>query len=571
MPDYPNNGKSAVLYGQEDASGLWNRADPTLPVTAIQLVSYHSQFDLMVNPPNPTTAALGWYAQGNSGSINTIFRTVTGEGQSVLPYANGGSTSVPASGSFTPSGTFGWFLDGERSEDSLNTTDINKFDRSGHSVRFYPVVDSAGNRVPNQWLVVMDYEDTEFDNSDFQDNVYLVSNMRPATQAPAPADVQAVNVSGGASVQWAPVSDAGLTGYNVYSSTSASGPFTKLNSSPIAGTSFTDTHAGTGTIYYHVTAVDGSGESQPSSASVTIQQVQPGDVLTGVDINSTPAGSTTIVTSGKDYNVTAGGADIGGSTADGFRFLYEQVSGDFNVLVQVSSLTQVLSNTFAGVMARQTLDAGSPMIFSGASASDGYRFNYRTTADALGTFNKFGDVSYPNVWVRLQRQGNVFTGYYSTDGTNWTQTQQLTLALPTNLDVGIAVASHSTTQTTTAQLRNFALTGVSLPPPLTPAQQVAADRTALKAALKQRTVDVRAARQKLQPDLKTYHQALKAMHKSPTDPNLQAIVADDLNIVNQDKANVKSVQTADTLVIKNLQKKLAADLITLHKSHQHKS
>ncbi|HSZ58861.1 MAG TPA: hypothetical protein VK797_24690 [Tepidisphaeraceae bacterium] len=570
QPEYPNNGRTPVLYGEEVASGYWNVADPTLPVSVTQLVSYHSQFDLTVNPPNPTTATIGWYPQGNGNAVTNIFRTVTGEGQSVLPFANGGPTNVPAAGSFTPSGTFGWFLDGERSDDSLNTTDINSFGRSGHAVRFYPARDAAGNLIPNTWLVVMDYQNTEFDNSDYQDNMYLVSNMRPATQAPAPTDVQAFNVSGGVTLQWAPASDPNLSGYNVYRGTSATGPFTKIDSSLISGTSFTDTNPGTGTVFYRVTAVDGAGESEATNASVIIGQIQQNDILTSVDINSTPAGSTTIVTSGKDYNVTAGGADIGGTAADGFRFIYEQVTGDFNVQVQVSSLTEVLSNTFAGLMARQTLDAGSPMVFSGASAADGYRFNYRATADAVGTFTKFGAVSYPNVWVRLQRQGNVFTGFYSTDGVNWTQTQQLTLAMPATLYVGIAVASHSTTQTTTAQLRSYNLTGVVMSPTPTPtptptpAAKVAADRAALKAAIQKRASDLAAARLQLQKDMKTYQQALQALHKSPSDPTLQATVAADLALVKQDQANIKKVAAADTALIAMLQKQLATDLAALH-------
>jgi regulation of enolase protein 1 (concanavalin A-like superfamily) len=567
-PNYVNNGRTPIYYGEEVASGYWNVADPTLPVTVTQLVSYHSQFDLTVNPPNPTTATIGWYPEGNGNSVNNIFRTVTGEGQSVLPYANGGSTSVPASGSFTPSGTFGWYLDGERSDDSLNTTDINSFGRSGHAVRFYPVRDAAGNLVPNTWLVVMDYQNTQFDNFDYQDNMYVVSNMRPVTQAPAPTDVQAFNVSGGVGLAWAPASDPNLAGYNVYHATSAAGPYTKIDSSLITGTGFTDTNPGTGTVYYRVTAVDSAGESEASNASVVIGQIQQSDILTSVDINATPAGSTTIVTPGKDYNVTAGGADIGGSAADGFRFLYEQVSGDFNVKVQVSSLNEVLSNTFAGLMARQTLDAGSPMVFSGASAADGYRFNYRTTANAVGTFNKFGTVNYPNVWVRLQRQGNVFTGFYSTDGVNWTQTQQLTLALPAQLFVGIAVASHSTTQTTTAQLRGYNLTGVvTSPTPTptpTPGAKVAADRAALKAAIQKRASDLAAARLQLQTDMKAYQQALAALHKSPGDATLQTEVANDLATVKADQANIKSVGIADTAVITALQKQLATDLAALH-------
>ena len=561
MPDFPNSGKSPVYYGHEVPSGYWLVADPTQKVSVLQLNSYHSQFDLTQSPPPATSARIGWFAQGRSGSVNTIFSTVTGEGQSVLPYANGGSTSVPASGAFSPSGTFGWFLDGEYSDDKLNTTDINSFGRSGHAVRFFPVVDSNGNLVPNTWLVAMDYENTEFDNSDFQDNLYLVSNMRPATQAAAPTDVQASSSGSSATIEWAPVNDPGLMGYNVSRASSVSGPYTKLNSSPINQTSFTDSNPGPGTWFYRVTAVDSAGESQGTNASAVVGQVQvQHDPLTSIDINATPAGSTTVITSGKDYNVTAGGADIGGSAADGFRFLYEQVTGDFDAQVQVNSLTEVLSNTFAGIMARQTLDAGSPMIFSGASAADGYRFNYRTTADAVGTFNKYGTVSYPNVWVRLTRQGNVFTGYSSTDGTTWTQTGQLTLALPSTIDLGLAVASHSTTQTTTAQLRDF---GVILPVSnVSPKQKVANDRAAIAAA----KLKLKQDRKQLRLDMKDYHAALRAMRKSPTDPTLLADVTSAQATVTQDKTTI----SGDLTSIKTLQKQLKTDLVAYRKSLHHK-
>jgi hypothetical protein len=574
QPNYGNNGRTPILYGEEVASGYWNAADPTLPVSVLQLVSYHSQFDLTVNPPNPTTATIGWFPQGDPAGVNTIFRTVTGESQSVLPYSSTGSSAVPAGGSFRPSGAFGWNLDGERSDDSLNTTDINMFSRSGHAVRIYPVRDAGGNLVPNTWLLAMDYQNTQFDNFDYQDNIYLVSNVRPATQAPAPTDVLAVDSAGGVTLEWAPASDSGLAGYNVYRAPSATGPFTKINSSPVTQTSFIDANPGTGTIYYRVTAVDNAGESEGANASLVIAPAPQNDVLTSLDVNATPAGSTTIVTPGTDYNVTAGGADIGGAAIDGFRFLYEQVTGDFDMHVQVSSLAEVIPNTFAGVMARQTLDAGSPMVFSGATAADGYRFNYRATANTIGSFNKFGAASYPNVWARLQRQGNVFTGYSSTDGVNWTQTQQLTLALPATLYVGIAVASHNTTQTTTAQLRNFALAGtVGTPPPvtLTPAQQVAADRAALTAARLKRVQDLRAAQNQLRADRKALLAARRALNKSPADASLQAAVAADLAAVQQDAANLASVRTTDSADIKSLQKQLAADLVILRKSLHHKA
>ena len=59
------------------------------------------------------------------------------------------------------------------------------------------------------------------------------------------------------------------------------------------------------------------------------------------------------------------------------------------------------------------------------------------------------------MWVRLSRVGNLFTGYYSVDGINWTQMSSITMALPTTLDLGLAVAANSLTQTTSTVLSNY--------------------------------------------------------------------------------------------------------------------
>ena len=46
----------------------------------------------------------------------------------------------------------------------------------GHHVRFWPLVDGSGNIVPNTWLMSMDYAGV---NYDYNDNTFLISNMRP--------------------------------------------------------------------------------------------------------------------------------------------------------------------------------------------------------------------------------------------------------------------------------------------------------------------------------------------------------------------------------------------------------
>jgi hypothetical protein len=66
-------------------------------------------------------------------------------------------------------------------------------------------------------------------------------------------------------------STSSISGYNVYRGTTSGGPYTtSLNSSPITGTSFTDTTVQSGQTYYYVTtAVNSSGASSGYSNQTT--------------------------------------------------------------------------------------------------------------------------------------------------------------------------------------------------------------------------------------------------------------------------------------------------------------
>ena len=227
-PQYPNNGSQPTYYGEEQASAFWDVADPSLPVSVVQLVAYHSQYDLTTG--DETFASTYWFPENNSGNLNLLFQNEPGASQSVLP-PEFGTTSGISQASFVPNGPFGWNFDGESSNDAANTTDMS-FGRSGHAVRFWPLRDSNGNVVPNAWLVGMDYENSQFDNSDFQDLAYLVTNMRPAGIPAAATDLQAIASSNSVLLQWQAATSGSPAGYNVFSASTADGPYTQAQWQP---------------------------------------------------------------------------------------------------------------------------------------------------------------------------------------------------------------------------------------------------------------------------------------------------------------------------------------------------
>jgi len=73
-----------------------------------------------------------------------------------------------------------------------------------------------------------------------------------------------------ASLNWTASTSSNVTGYNVYRATQSGGPYTKLTSSPVVGTSYTDVTVQAGQTYYYVTtAVDSGGNESVYSNEAT--------------------------------------------------------------------------------------------------------------------------------------------------------------------------------------------------------------------------------------------------------------------------------------------------------------
>ncbi len=155
-------------------------------------------------------------------------------------------------------------------------------------------------------------------------------------------------------------------------------------------------------------------------------------------------------------NVVASGSDIGGTNDQG-AFSYQIVSGNFDVAVRLAGLG--LSDIFAkaGLMAREDLTSSARFAASLATpAMNGTFFESRITVGGASSSAGNFPANYPNTWLRLQRVGNVFTGYASYDGQVWTQLGSSTIAMPGQIYLGLSVSSHSTNQVTTAQFRDIA-------------------------------------------------------------------------------------------------------------------
>ncbi|HQY89876.1 MAG TPA: hypothetical protein PK402_14585, partial [Tepidisphaeraceae bacterium] len=216
-------------------------------------------------------------------------------------------------------------------------------------------------------------------------------------------------------------------------------------------TTYTDSNASINTKYdYRVRAIGAAADS-PYSNTSTI--TTPSITLSATNVGGS-SGSTSTVTPNVSYNLTGSGADINNRT-DQFRYLRRQLTGDFDVRVKIDSITAATTNAMAGLMIRDTLDANSRNIFAKVKKDGSLSTSYRSSTGGGTSMIANGSSTFPNVYLRVTREGNVFTTYYSVDSFNWTKLARVTMSLPQKLYVGMAVASYSPTGKATAAFRDF--------------------------------------------------------------------------------------------------------------------
>jgi hypothetical protein len=144
-----------------------------------------------------------------------------------------------------------------------------------------------------------------------------------------------------------------------------------------------------------------------------------------------------------------GGGEMIGGTADQCNYTYRTLTGDGSIVVRIPSASTPDSYSEAGVMIRETLDAGAKEFCAVyvPRQPNNHGIRYRSTTGGNTTTISGSYVIGP-IWLKITRAGNVFAAYQSTDGMNWTQisTTAPTIAMASTVYIGTVVCSHSVVQ-----------------------------------------------------------------------------------------------------------------------------
>ncbi len=252
---------------------------------------------------------------------------------------------------------------------------------------------------------------------------------------------------------------AGETNYRLERSTDGT-TFTTLATVGADVTTYTDTTVTAVNDYYYRVVGTNSLTESISDSNVIFTATPPTTPLpspwTATDIGDVDGSGATSFSSGT-FKVVSSGAEID-NAIDAFRFTSQSLQGDGSITARVATIQDTAAGAKLGVMFRESLAPNAKHVMIVMRPTTGIIMQSRSTVGGATAGN--GTVAQvAPYWVRLTRVGNLFTGFTSVDGVTWTQLGTKTLAMPSQVFVGLAATANSTTVMNTGTFTNVAVTG----------------------------------------------------------------------------------------------------------------
>jgi hypothetical protein len=254
----------------------------------------------------------------------------------------------------------------------------------------------------------------------------------------------------------------------VYSSSTSTTTWKVIGSGTITQTGFfTADSSSTGTLITACVTVGSITHCDTITASVSLcadgfEASQLGQHWTIIDLDNSNASAAQIVNG--QLQITAGGTDIYGATNQFYGVYRSDITGNFDVSVQVTSFTAPADYAKAGIVIANNLtnlSQGGYAMIGLRRGSNSLQFLY----DVSGTIGQINEGDYVSqgtsttpCFLRMSRIGNQIRVYYKTSlPALWTQigSERTPQLLGTNSQIGLFVNSNSGSQTATASFDNF--------------------------------------------------------------------------------------------------------------------
>ncbi|MGE5357495.1 MAG: phospholipase D-like domain-containing protein [Bacteroidales bacterium] len=318
------------------------------------------------------------------------------------------------------------------------------------------------------------------------------TNFGTFTPQPPDTPIQAVPANGAGSVSQTPTLTWNravfATSYDVYLGTSSSNMSfvgnvpAQLNPNPPSTYSWTSPSqlAGGTTYYWKVVARTNATVKNSSLVGVSATW----SFTTGGSGGGTPPPSSNVPSpwatsdigsvglagsasySNGVFTVAGAGSDIWG-TSDSFRYVYQTLSGDGQIVARVTSEQNTSTNAKAGVMLRESLASNATNVILDVSPTGNIEFMVRSSTGASTTWLAGATQAFP-AWLKLVRSGSTVTGYVSSNGSTWSTVGSTSVTMASSAYMGLPVNSHNTSALNTSTFDNVSVAAGSTTPPPPP-------------------------------------------------------------------------------------------------------
>jgi len=132
--------------------------------------------------------------------------------------------------------------------------------------------------------------------------------------------------------------------------------------------------------------------------------------------------------------------------SDEFHFLHQPFAGNGEIIARINAYDYSNNRAKVGIMLRESTAGNSTFAMVNIRNRDGadIEFARRLTTGANSTRSDDGHNYSPlPIWARLTREGDLFTAYYSENGTDWTEIGNATIAMDAQILAGLCVTARS--------------------------------------------------------------------------------------------------------------------------------
>ena len=255
----------------------------------------------------------------------------------------------------------------------------------------------------------------------------------PAAPPPVPREVTATPGLDRVELKWSPSGAYSAHGYEVSRATSKGGPYKPIYSTTVWTTpAYTDIEVQPGkTYYYTIAALNNAGKSDPSTP-VSAEAARGGPLPSAckpVSVN----GATYSEAAGRSFIVPGSGRELDGS------FTGLPVEGDFILTARLIDRKGSVGMMGLTVREQSKKNPNALAMTLGEIGDRQARFRSRTD-DKVHT-QLGNDYTWLPVWFRIQREGDEFTAFQSSDGIEWFSVGKSRVNLPRTALAGLLVSS----------------------------------------------------------------------------------------------------------------------------------